>query len=90
MASEGSLTIQPDGSLAVNKHPGEDTAALDAALAAFAAPASATEPRRTYQLTAASLWRARRHGLSLTDILRTLEMYSQTEVPANVRADIER
>jgi hypothetical protein len=27
---------------------------------------------------------------SLTDILRTLEMYSQTEVPANVRADIER
>jgi hypothetical protein len=59
-----SLTVQPDGSLTVNKHSGEDTAALDAALAAFAALARATETRRTYQLTAASIWRARRHGLS--------------------------
>ena len=41
MASEGSLTVQPDGSLAVQKHPGEDTAALDATLSAFAEPTSA-------------------------------------------------
>ncbi|HEX9870226.1 MAG TPA: helicase-associated domain-containing protein [Candidatus Tectomicrobia bacterium] len=87
---KGSLTVQPDGSLTVHKQPGEDTAALDAALSAFAELASATETRSTYQFTAASLWRARRHGLSLAEILRTLETYSQTEVPANVRADIER
>jgi hypothetical protein len=90
MAPEGSLTIQPDGSLAAHKHPGEDTAALDARLSTFAEPASTTETQSLYQLTAASIWRARRQGLSLTDILRSLETHSQTEIPANVRADIER
>ncbi len=90
MAPEGSLTVQPDGSLAVNKHPGEDTAALDATLSTFAEPASTTETQGLYQLTAASTWRARRQGLSLADILQTLETHSQIEIPANVRADIER
>jgi Helicase conserved C-terminal domain len=90
MPSEGSLIVQPDGSLAVHKHPGEDTAALDATLSTFAEPASTTETQSLYQLTATSIWRARRQGLSLTDILRTLETHSQIEIPANVRADIER
>ena len=90
MPSEGSLTVQSDGLLAVDKHPGEDTAALDATLSTFAEPASATETQSLYQLTAASIWRARRQGLSLADILRTLETYTQTEIPANVRDDIER
>jgi hypothetical protein len=90
MAPEGCLTVQPDGSLAVNKHPGEDTSALDATLSTFAEPASTTETQSLYQLTAASTWRARRQGLSLADILQTLETHSQIEIPANVRADIER
>ena len=90
MPSEGSLTVQPDGSLAVHKHPGEDTAALDATLSTFAEPASATETQSLYQLTAASIWRARRQGLSLAEILRALETHSQSGIPANVRADIER
>jgi Helicase conserved C-terminal domain len=90
MAPEGCLTVQPDGSLAVNKHSGEDTAALDATLSTFAEPASATETQSLYQLTAASIWRARRQGLSLADILRTLETHSRTVLPANVRNDIER
>jgi hypothetical protein len=90
MASGGSLTIQPDGSLAVQKHLGEDTAALDATLSTFAEPASTTETQSLYQLTAASIWRARRQGLSLANILQTLETHSPIEMPANVRADIER
>lgn len=90
MAPKGSLTVQPDGSLAVDKHRGEDTAALDTTLSTFAEPASATETQSLYQLTAASIWRARRQGLSLAEILRILETHSQTEIPANVRADIER
>ncbi len=90
MAPEGCLTVQPDGSLAVHKHPGEDTAALDATLSTFAERASTTETQSLYQLTAASTWRARRQGLSLADILQTLETHSQIEIPANVRADIER
>ena len=90
MAPEGSLTIQPDGSLAVQKHPGEDTAALDATLSTFAEPSSATETQSLYQLTAASIWRARRQGFSLADILQTLETHSQIEIPTNVRAEVER
>jgi hypothetical protein len=90
MLPKGFLTVQADGSLAVNNHLAEDTAALDATLSTFAEPASTTETQSLYQLTAASIWRARRQGLSLTDILRTLETHSQIEIPSNVRADIER
>jgi Helicase conserved C-terminal domain len=90
MAPESSLTVRHDGSLAVHKHPGEDTAALDATLSILAEPGSTTETQHLYQLTATSIWRARRQGLSPTDILQTLETHSQIEIPANVRADIER
>jgi hypothetical protein len=63
---------------------------LDAALSSLAEPAGAAETQRLYKLTAASIWRARRQGLSLADIVQTLEAHSQTELPANVRDDIER
>jgi hypothetical protein len=86
----GALTIQPDRSLTVAKSAGEETAAIEAALAAFAEPVRRTETQRTYQLTAASIWRARRHGLPLAEILRILERYSPSGIPASVRADIER
>jgi len=85
---KGSLTILPDRSLTVEKRPGEDRAALEAALSAFVEPASATETQSHYRITAASIWRARRQGLSLAEILQTLETYSQSEIPAKVRADI--
>jgi hypothetical protein len=86
--SKGSLTILPDRSLTVEKHPGEDTAAMEAALSAFVELGPATETQRHYQITAASIWRARRQGLSLAEILHTLETYSQSEIPAKVRADL--
>jgi len=85
MALKDSPTVQTDGSLAVNKYLGEDTAVLNATSSTFAEPARMTETRSVYQLTAASIWRARRHGLSLAEIMRTLETHSQTETPANVR-----
>lgn len=87
--SKSSLTIQPDSSLTVDKRPGEDTAALDAALSAMAEPVSATKTQSIYRITAASIWQARRKGLSLAEILQTLETHSHTEIPPNVRADIE-
>jgi Helicase conserved C-terminal domain len=86
--SKGSLTILPDRSLTVEKHPGEDTAAMEAALSAFVELGPATETQSHYQITAASIWRARRQGLSLAEILHTLETYSQSEIPAKVRADL--
>jgi hypothetical protein len=86
----GALTIQPDRSLTVVTGAGEETAAIEAALAAFAEPVRTTETACTYQLSAVSIWRARRHGLTLAEILRTLERYSSSGIPASVRADLER
>jgi hypothetical protein len=74
----------------VGKRSGEDTAALDVTLSAFAEPVRATETHLTYKITDASIWQARRHGLSLDDIIQTLETYSQTEIPATLLADLER
>lgn len=87
--SKDSLTVQPDSSLRVDKRPGDDTSALDAALSAMAEPVSTTLTQSIYRITAASIWQARRQGLSLAEILQTLETHSHAEIPPNVRADIE-
>jgi hypothetical protein len=43
-----------------------------------------------YRLTAAAIWRARRAGLTLEEVLQTLETSSTTALPPQVRADLER
>ena len=88
--SKGSLTVRSDRLLTVDKGSGENSSTLDATLSVFAEPVSATETQSRYRITAASIWQARRQGLSLAEILQTLETYSHTEIPANVRADIEQ
>ena len=49
-----------------------------------------TAGQRVYRLTAAALWRARRAGLTLEEVLQTLETASTTALPPQVRADLER
>jgi hypothetical protein len=88
--SHGALTVQPDGTLRVEPHPDEDTAALEATLASFADLVCPTADPRVYRLTAASIWRARRAGLALEEILQILETSSSMELPSTVRADIAR
>jgi hypothetical protein len=87
---QGALTVQHDGTLTVAQHPAEDTAALEAALSGFADLVGPTADQRVYRLTAASIWRARRAGLVLEEMLQTLETYSPMELPPTVRADITR
>jgi hypothetical protein len=43
-----------------------------------------------YRLTAVTIWRARRAGLTLEEVLQTLETASTTALPSQVRADLER
>jgi len=74
----------------VLQRPDEDTAALEAALSGSTDLVCPTAGQRVYHLTAASIWRARRGGLTLERILQTLETYSTTALPPRVRADIER
>ena len=86
----GALTVQEDGTLTVVQCPDEDTAAFEAVLARFTELVCPTAARRVYRLTAASIWRARRAGLTLEEVLRILETSSTTALPPHVRADLER
>ena len=60
------------GTLTVERHPDEDTAAFEAALSGFADLVCPTVAPRVYRLTAPLIWRARRAGLALEEILQTL------------------
>jgi Helicase conserved C-terminal domain len=86
----GALTVQEDGTLTVVQCPDEDTAAFEAVLARFTELVCPTAARRVYRLTAASIWRARRAGLTLEEVLQILETSSTTALPPHVRADLER
>ena len=86
----GALTVQDDGTLTVVPRPDEDTAAFEATLARFTELVCPTAGPRVYRLTAAALWRARRAGLTLEEVLQTLETSSTTALPPQVRADLER
>jgi hypothetical protein len=86
----GALTVQDDGTLAIVPRSDEDTAAFEAALSRFSELVCPTAGQRVYRLTAASIWRARRAGLTLEEVLQTLETSSTTVLPPQVRADLER
>lgn len=87
---QGALTVQHDGTLTLAPRPDADTAALEATLSRFTDLGCTTAGQRVYRLTAASIWRARRAGLALDEMLQTLERHSTTELPPPVRANIER
>src|SRR6266849_367990 len=86
----GALTVQDDGTLTVVQRPDEDTAAFEATLSRFTELVCPTAGQRVYRLTAATIWRARRAGLTLEEVLQTLETSSTTALPPHVRADLER
>jgi hypothetical protein len=86
----GALTVQDDGTLTVVPRPDADTAAFEATLARFTDLICSTAGQRVYRLTAAARWRARRAGLTLEEMLQTLETASTTALPSQVRADLER
>ena len=68
----GAHSIQDDGTCTVVPRPDEDTAAFEATLSRFSELVCLTAGQRVYRLTAASIWRARRAGLTLAEVLQTL------------------
>jgi hypothetical protein len=88
--SESVFTVEANGLLTVDKREGQPSAALDEILSTFAEPVDTTALRNHYRVTAASIWKARRQGLSLEDITHTLETYCETDIPADLLADVER
>jgi hypothetical protein len=86
----GALSVQDDGTFTVVQRPDADTAAFEATLSRFSELVCPTAGQRVYRLTAASIWRARRAGLTLEEVLQTLDTSSTTAFPPQVRADLER
>jgi Helicase conserved C-terminal domain len=86
----GALTVQDDGTFTVVQRPDEDTATFEATLSRFSELVCPTAGQRVYRLTAASIWRARRAGLTHEEVLQTLGTSSTTALPPQVRADLER
>src|SRR5215831_7141353 len=86
----GALIVQHDGTLTVVPRPDADTTAFEATLARFTELVCPTAGPQVYRLTAAAIWRARRAGLTLEEVLQTLETASTTALPPQVRADLER
>ena len=76
----GALTVQGDGTCTVVPRSDEDTAAFEATLARFSELVCPTAGQRVYRLTAASIWRAT-PGLTLAEVLQTLEIASTTALP---------
>ncbi len=87
--AEGLFTVAPDGSLVVDQREGQPSTALDERLSTFAEPVHTTALQTHYRVTATSIWRARREGLSLEDITHALETYCEGDRPASLLADVE-
>lgn len=86
--SEARVTVDADGLLAVEQHKGPSSEALNDVLSTFAEPVHTTTSHSHYRITAASIWRARRQGLSLQDILDALETHCDHDVPESLIADV--
>ena len=86
------LKILPDLSLVVEVGSGEDAAVVNETMSAFAEPTETTSETTStschYRVTAASVWQARRQGISLAAMLDSLKTYGQTDIPAKLRADM--
>ncbi len=86
--SEARVTCGSDGLLAMNQPEGQSSEVIHDMLSAFADPMHKTTTQSHYRITAASIWRARRQGLSLEDILHNLEAHCDLHVPDSLLADV--
>jgi DNA excision repair protein ERCC-3 len=84
----GALQVNDDGTLRLTPQPAQETAGLEDALSLFADRTSPSETPPRYRLSALSVWRARRMGLSLERITQTLETHSGQELPDKLHADL--
>jgi Helicase conserved C-terminal domain len=84
----GTLQVNDDGTLRLTPQPAQDTGGLEDALSQFADRTNPSETPPRYRLSAASVWRARRMGLSLETIIQTLETHSGRELPDKLYSEL--
>jgi hypothetical protein len=89
MAS-GAIEVRADGTLLLMPKRADNPQGLADAVSLFAerVPSSDLAPR--YRLSAASVWRGRRLGLSLETMIETLERHSGQALPPKLRDDLTR
>jgi len=85
--SPGAIEVNDDGTLQLVPQRAQNAQGLEDALSRFADRTNPSETPPRYRLSAASVWRARRMGLSLETMVQTLETHSGRELPPKVHAD---
>jgi hypothetical protein len=86
--SPGALQVNDDGTLLLEPQPAQGTGGLEDTLSRFADRTNPSETPPRYRLSAPSVWRARRMGLSLETIIQTLETHSGRELPDKLHSDL--
>jgi hypothetical protein len=86
--SPGAIQVQDDGTLMLVPQRAQNPKGLEDSLSRFADRTSPSETPPRYRLSAASVWRARRMGLSLETIVETLETHSGQDLPDKLRSDL--
>ncbi len=81
------LIVQSDSSLLLEVYNNKFEEARNE-LTKFAELVKSPEHIHTYQISAISLWNAAASGVTLSDIVNAIELYSKFDVPANVTDNI--
>jgi hypothetical protein len=89
MAS-GAIEVRDDGTLLLTPSRAQNPQGLADALSLFAERLPSSEAAPHYRLSAASVWRGRRLGLSLEKMVETLERHSGQALPPKLREDLTR
>jgi len=89
MAS-GAIEVRDDGTLWLMPKRADNPQGLADAVSRFAERLPSSEAAPHYRLSAASVWRGRRPGLSLEKMVETLERHSGQTLPPKLREDLTR
>jgi hypothetical protein len=84
----GALQVNDDVTLQWVPQPDQAPEGLEEMLSRFADRTNPSETPPRYRLSAPSVWRARRLGLSLETIIQTLETHSGRELPDKLHSDL--
>jgi hypothetical protein len=88
--SPGAIEVKADGTLRLMPRRADHSQGLSDTVSLFAERVLSSDVAPRYRLSAASVWRGRRLGLSLEQMVETLERHSGQELPAQLRADLTR
>jgi hypothetical protein len=90
MSRGAAIEVKADGTLRLAPKQAQNPQGLVDAVSLFADRTASSDLVPRYRLRATSVWRGRRLGLSLEEMVETLERHSGQALPAQLRDDLTR